>query len=60
MVTANVAVTHWLAEVANEHVHGATEVKPNIRLKEERPHLQPIPSPWRAFGVGNTGTIYAC
>lgn len=47
VVTANVEVTHWLADVANERVHGTTEVKPSMRLKEELPYLQPIPAPWR-------------
>lgn len=47
VVTANVAVAHWLAEVANERIHGTTEVKPSVRLQEELPSLQPIIAPWR-------------
>lgn len=47
VVTANVEVAHWLAEVANERIHGTTEAKPSLRLKEELPHLQPIPTSWR-------------
>jgi transposase len=46
-VTANHEVRNWLREVAHERIHGTTEVKPIERLKEERPHLQAIPTPWR-------------
>ena len=48
VVTANVEVAHWLAEVANERQHGTTGFKPGERLKAEWPHLQPIAPPWRA------------
>jgi transposase len=48
VVTANIEVAHWLREIANERIHGTTEVKPSERLRQERPHLQPIPGPWRA------------
>jgi transposase len=48
VVTANIEVARWLAEVANERVHGTTGVRPSDRLRQERPHLQLIPAPWRA------------
>lgn len=48
VVTANIEVQRWLAEVANERLHGTTGVKPSDRLREELPHLQPLPAPWRA------------
>jgi len=46
-VTANIEVGRWLCEVANERIHGTTEAKPSVRLKQELPHLQPLPAPWR-------------
>ena len=48
VVTANIEVSRWLAEVANERVHGTTGVRPSDRLRQERAHLQSIPAPWRA------------
>lgn len=49
------AMSHWyvtsgskLIQVANERVHGTTGVRPSDRLRQERPHLQLIPAPWRA------------
>lgn len=47
IVTANIEVTHWLAEVANERIHGGTLAKPNTRLKEEQCCLQALPPVWR-------------
>lgn len=44
-VTANVQVRRWLKDIANERIHGTTQVRPAKRLKEE--HLQSLPSPWR-------------
>ena len=44
-VTANTYVRHWLKDIANERVHGTTQIRPSQRLPEEC--LQPIPSPWR-------------
>lgn len=52
VVTANIEVSRWLRETANERIHGTTDVKPNVRLKEEQIHLQPQPVPWRADMVG--------
>ena len=48
VVTANIEVSRWLADVANERVHGTTAVQPSCRLRQERPCLQGLPSPWRA------------
>lgn len=48
VVTANIEVSRWLVEVANERVHGTTGVRPSDRLRQERAHLQLIPAPWRA------------
>jgi len=48
VVTANAHVTRWLADVANDRVHGTTGTKPALRLREEAVHLQPLPPPWRA------------
>ena len=48
VVTANIEVSRWLADVANERVHGTTAVQPSARLRQERPFLQTIPGPWRA------------
>lgn len=44
-VTANTEVRRWLNEVANERIHGTTQMRPSERLLEER--LQNIPAPWR-------------
>ena len=51
-VTANAEVRRWLAEVANERIHGTTRAKPIDRLQEERPHLQALPPPWRGDIAG--------
>jgi transposase len=45
VVTANAQVRHWLKDIANERIHGTTQVRPNERLLKEC--LQPLPSPWR-------------
>lgn len=45
VVTANIEVRRWLKEIANERIHGTTQVRPNERLQEEC--LQDIPPPWR-------------
>jgi transposase len=47
VVSANIEVSRWLAEVANEREHGTTGVQPSARLQQERACLQPIPPPWR-------------
>jgi transposase len=52
VVTANMEVSRWLRETANERIHGTTEIKPSVRLKEEQAHLQPLPAPWRADMAG--------
>ena len=44
-VTANIEVQRWLREIANERIHGTTQMRPAQRLQEEC--LQPLPSPWR-------------
>ena len=44
-VTANAQVRRWLKDIANERIHGTTQIRPAQRLPEEC--LQPIPSPWR-------------
>jgi transposase len=46
-VTANVEVRYWLKEVANERIHGTTQVKPSVRLQEEQSQLQAVPATWR-------------
>lgn len=63
VVSANIEVSRWLAEVANDRVHGTTGVQPSARLRQERPSLQPIAAPWRAdiaaarpLGAQATGT----
>ena len=48
VVTANVEVAHWLAEVANTRVHGTTKEPPAEALKSKAVHLQALPAPWRA------------
>ncbi len=45
VVTANAQVRRWLREVANQRIHGTTQIRPTQRLQEER--LQEIPPPWR-------------
>ena len=47
VVTANVEVTRWLREVANERVHGTTQEKPAGRMAKELVHLQVVAVPWR-------------
>ena len=42
VVTANIEVTRWLREVANERLHGTTQEKPAERLQKETPCLQPL------------------
>ncbi|MHB8265862.1 MAG: IS21 family transposase [Acidithiobacillus ferrivorans] len=44
-VTANAQVRRWLKDIANERIHGTTQMRPAQRLPEEC--LQPLPSPWR-------------
>ena len=44
-VTANIQVRIWLKDIANERVHGTTQIRPAQRLPEEG--LQPLPAPWR-------------
>ena len=44
-LTANIQVRIWLKDIANERVHGTTQIRPAQRLPEEC--LQPVPSPWR-------------
>lgn len=46
-VTANLEVRYWLKEIANERIHGTTQVKPSERQQEERQQLQAVPSTWR-------------
>lgn len=45
VVTANSEVRRWLAEVANQRIHGTTQARPVDRLSEEC--LQTLPTPWR-------------
>jgi transposase len=45
VVTANIEVRRWLREVANQRIHGTTQVRPVDQLKEER--LQKVSAPWR-------------
>ena len=45
-VTANSEVRYWLREVANERIHGTTDMRPRERLQEEVAHLQAIPVAW--------------
>jgi transposase len=47
VVTANAEVRHWQSEVANERIHGTTQIKPSERLREEQAQLQAIPATWR-------------
>lgn len=47
VVTANIEVAQWLCQVANQRVHGATDMRPWVRLQEELPHLQAMAAPWR-------------
>jgi transposase len=47
VVTANAEVRHWLMDVANERIHGTTQVKPSARLQDEQSRLQMIPAAWR-------------
>lgn len=41
--TANAHIGPWLAEVAQQRVHGTTGVQPAVRLAEERRALLPLP-----------------
>lgn len=43
---ANIAAARWLREVANQRVHGTTGAVPAERLADERPLLQPVPTPY--------------
>lgn len=44
-VTANIEVRRWLKDIANQRIHGTTQMRPAQRLQAEG--LQAIPSPWR-------------
>ena len=44
-LTANIEVRRWLKDIANERIHGTTQMRPAQRLPEEG--LQALPSPWR-------------
>ena len=44
-VTANIEVRRWLKDIANERIHGTTQMRPAQRLQTEC--LQTLPSPWR-------------
>ena len=48
VLTANIEVKRWLAQVANQRVHGTTAAQPSARLVQEQGALQPNPTPWRA------------
>ena len=52
VVTANIEVSRWLSEIANQRIHGTTEIRPCVRLKEEQAHLQSISAPWRGDIAG--------
>lgn len=47
VLTANAEVGHWLRDVANQRLHGTTQMQPAVRLREESAYLQPLPPPWR-------------
>lgn len=47
VATANAQVRTWLAEVADQRVHGTTGAMPAQRLIDERPALQVLPPAWR-------------
>ena len=40
---ANAHIGPWLTDVAHQRIHGTTNIKPQIRLEEERFVLQPLP-----------------
>lgn len=50
--TANLEVSQWLRQVANERVHGTTGLRPSHRLQEELAHLQALVAPWRGDIAG--------
>jgi transposase len=52
VVTANAEVRRWQAEVANERIHGTTQVKPSVRLAQEQSQLQAVPVAWRGDIAG--------
>lgn len=45
--TANVQVQSWLADIANQRIHGTTGTIPAQSLMEERSALQTLPPAWR-------------
>lgn len=47
VLTANIEVTRWLNDVANQRWHGTTQEQPAVRLAQEVAHLQTLPTPWR-------------
>jgi transposase len=47
VATANAQVQIWLADIANQRLHGTTGAIPAQRLIEERSALQPLPPAWR-------------
>lgn len=42
--SANAHVGPWLTGIAHQRIHGTTQVKPQIRLDEERLVMQPLPT----------------
>lgn len=47
VATANAQVQIWLADIANQRLHGTTGAIPAQRLIEERSALQALPPAWR-------------
>jgi len=47
VATANAQIQFWLADIANQRLHGTTGAQPAQRLLEERAALQPLPPAWR-------------
>lgn len=53
----NPAARIWLNEVANVRIHGETRKKPIELLKEEKPHLLPLPP--HCFDIANVTQVRA-
>lgn len=53
----NPAARIWLNEVANVRIHGETRKKPIDLLKEEKPHLLPLPP--HCFDIANVTQVRA-
>ncbi|ADD67543.1 Integrase catalytic region [Denitrovibrio acetiphilus DSM 12809] len=57
MDTANIRVTHWNEEIADQRIHGTTGKKPIDMFQEEKEHLMPLAAPYTGTYPARATTI---